>query len=358
MPDPHYSVFKRPLQIAAALATAAGLLLVLQACTGDSLGPDHGNDPLSVSPGELTQAPARIVWCRDIGTMKDVYALENRLELVGFDTEDGRGARIIVPGPRNISRPVISPDGNYVFFSDREDNFVYRVDWNGEHLVRFARGRALETWQNPETGRHWVLIGDAQAEHPRLHSAVSRHRVHNANISETVCDDFVINENNFQLSKSGRFASADVKDTGNGIIDLEKSVFHKKGGGCWPSIAPDDSRRFWRMSHGHRELIMHGPEGNHKMDLSCAPGIDGHEVFHPRWSNHPRFLVISGPYKEGIGFTRVRNGGPGVEIYLGKLSPDYKKIESWCRVTADEYADFYPDAWIGRTTPCSTSPAR
>ena len=36
-----------------------------------------------------------------------------------------------------------------------------------------------------------------------------------------------------------------------------------------------------------------------RVNINNAPGIDGYEVYHPRWANHPRFLTITGPYTAG-----------------------------------------------------------
>ena len=84
------------------------------------------------------------------------------------------------------------------------------------------------------------------------------------------------------------------------------------------------------------------------VSINNAPGIDGFEVYHPRWSNHPLFMVMTGPYKLGEGNNRIRGGGRDVEIYLGKFSGDFKKIERWIQVTHNQFADFFPDLWLAK----------
>jgi len=81
------------------------------------------------------------------------------------------------------------------------------------------------------------------------------------------------------------------------------------------------------------------------VNINDAPGFDGAEVFHPRWTNHPRVLAISGPYNQG-GANQARTGGPQVEVYLGRFSEDYADVERWVRVTENAVGDSYPDAWI------------
>jgi hypothetical protein len=338
---------KRTL-IAAALAAAAAVLAALfQARTGGfQWGAKPGADALARHARDLTDRAIRIVWARDDGEKDDLYAVGDRLSLVGFDSRDERGERVLAPGPRNVTRPLFSPDGETVFFSDKSDGWIYRVPWEGGPVDRFARGRALDAWRDPESGQDWVLSGRGHPDHPRLHTRIDRIRIDDPSVRDPVCDDFTINENNFQLSRSGRFASADVMGRGMGVLDLREDTFDARGGGCWPSLAPDDSGLFWRMATGHRELILDGPGGERRIPLVNAPGIDGYEVFHPRWSNDPRFLVLSGPYKEGFGFNRLGFGGPAVDIYLGRFDEDFTRIERWARITRTESADFHPDAWI------------
>jgi hypothetical protein len=81
------------------------------------------------------------------------------------------------------------------------------------------------------------------------------------------------------------------------------------------------------------------------VNINGAPGFDGAEVYHPRWTNHPRFMSISGPYNQG-GDNQARTGGPQVEVYLGRFSQDFSQIEAWARVTNNSGGDSYPDVWI------------
>ena len=82
------------------------------------------------------------------------------------------------------------------------------------------------------------------------------------------------------------------------------------------------------------------------MNLNGAPGMNGHEVFHPRWSNHVRFLSLTGPYAVRGTLNFISGGGPQVEILVGRLSPEFDKIEGWLQATTNDRADFHPDLWI------------
>lgn len=86
-----------------------------------------------------------------------------------------------------------------------------------------------------------------------------------------------------------------------------------------------------------------------RVNINNAPGIEGYEIYHPRWANHPRFLTITGPYTAGDDANKIRAGGRQVEIYLGRFAADFASVEGWVRVTNNQRADFYPDAWIDPT---------
>jgi hypothetical protein len=82
------------------------------------------------------------------------------------------------------------------------------------------------------------------------------------------------------------------------------------------------------------------------VNISSAPGIEGHEVYHPRWSNDPRIMAMTGPYKVGSGTNRIAGGGRGVEIHVGRFNADFTAIDSWWQVTNNDRGDFFPEVWV------------
>jgi hypothetical protein len=57
-------------------------------------------------------------------------------------------------------------------------------------------------------------------------------------------------------------------------------------------------------------------------------------------------MTMTGPYAMGDRDNRIRGGGGGVEIYIGRFSADFQKIEQWVQVTHNTNADFFPDVWV------------
>ncbi|MDP2989016.1 MAG: hypothetical protein Q8O57_00420, partial [Kiritimatiellota bacterium] len=133
-----------------------------------------------------------------------------------------------------------------------------------------------------------------------------------------------------------------------GILELPNGAAKKFGDGCWPSLAPDNSYRLWIFDGAHRNLTLFDSATGRSwvVNINRAPGIGGFEVYHPRWSSHPRFMTMTGPYTVGDSANRIRGGGAGVEIYIGRFSPDFQKIEQWVQVTHNTNADFFPDVWV------------
>lgn len=313
---------------------------------------------------ELTAAPARVVWCQDAGDGSDTAAESDHLRLMGFDTEDGRGERAILPRLSNYAKPLLTPRGDRVVFYNRRERKSYAVNWDGSGLCPLIDGLALALWEDPQTSNAWVYVGEWVTNSTAVNTAVCRVRRHLLDrpaVSEPVWDKTPVNIDNFQLSADGRRASAPFPWPACGVLELPNGAATKIGDGCWPSLAPDNSYRGWLFDGAHRNLTLFEPGAGRRwvVNINRAPGIGGYEVYHPRWSSHPRFMAMTGPYVAGDSDNRILDGGAGIEIYLGRFSPDYRTIERWARVTHNTNADFFPDVWIagGREAGVSAPPA-
>ena len=75
---------------------------------------------------------------------------------MGIDTDDGRGVREILPGPLSCRKPLLTPDGQRVVFTDFPRRRVVVVDWDGTNRRDVADGFATDVRTDPETGRTWV----------------------------------------------------------------------------------------------------------------------------------------------------------------------------------------------------------
>jgi hypothetical protein len=343
-----------------------GLVGLLVTCCQACAGPDSTRTPSPATHAStdgrlpaaastrhplaaLTGSRARVVWVQDRGDGTDVFARGAHLVLMGLDTDDDRGARAILGTPGRYAKPLLTRRGDRVVFSDRQARKMFVVDWSGARVQELASGFALATWLDPVSRIEWVYYGvyEGQRE-PDSYAAVWRLQIDRPAVRQLVWDRTPVGEDNFQLSADGRRAAAMFPWPHCGIADLEARTWRKLADGCWTALAPDQSSLFWYLDGSHRSLTVMDPRtgGARRVRINDAPGIAGAEVYHPRWSNHPRFLVITGPYKLGDETNRVKGGGAQVEIFVGRFAPGFDRVEAWVRITHNGYADFLPDLWV------------
>ena len=79
----------------------------------------------------LTGQATRVVWCQSLKGPKDYCATGKSTQLWGFSTEDGRGERLIRGDVTSYAKPIFTPDGQRVVYSDRSNNKIYIVNWDG-----------------------------------------------------------------------------------------------------------------------------------------------------------------------------------------------------------------------------------
>ena len=291
----------------------------------------------------------RVAWTRDVGDGTDFVSLGNQLLLMAYDSRDGRGERVIQGGPASYAKPFISPSGNEIVFSLRAQNKVFAIAWEGRERRRIADGFALAVWADPTTGDEWVYVGEDQAAtDPPSYRSVYRYRLANPQHRELAWDAQPVSGDSFQLSANGRYAGALLPWPHAGIADLSTGTWKAIAEGCWTDFAGDGNSLFWFFDGAHRNLTLVNTETERRwqVPINGASGIDGFEVYHPRWTNNSRYLVVTGPYTVGRRANKIRGGGKQVEIWLGQFSADLSAVEQWRQITHNDAADFYPDAWI------------
>jgi hypothetical protein len=334
---------------------AVGVLAVFFAVFGWSpgvvAGPGVGGKLLlsdeRVAPG---WPHFRVAWVQDHSEgSRDVGAAGNSLKLMVFDSADGVGERVLLGKLGNYARPLMTPDGRRVVYSSHSDRSVWWVDFAGGSAQKLAGGFALDVWADAKTGATWVYLADwvGKPESFRLRN-VRRVRLDDPQSEEPVWSDTQISPDNFQLSLSGRLAAGEFPWPAGGVADLETGKWVRRGTGCWASMAPDDSGVSWVFDGPHRNLQMFAPgiERGWSVPVNTAPELAGHEVFHPRWSNHAQYLALTGPYRVNGPVNTISGGGPEVEIQIGRFGGELTKVAEWFRVTRNDRGDFFPDAWF------------
>ena len=130
------------------------LAFVAAACAGTS--DDVAPGPVRAFSGTHT----RVVWVQQDG--KDPEAVGDGLVLMGFDSDDGRGERVILGERGSYVKPLITPDGNRIVYSTRPKPGpaeVFIVNWDASDRRKLGDGFALGVWKDPGNGRQWVFAG-------------------------------------------------------------------------------------------------------------------------------------------------------------------------------------------------------
>jgi hypothetical protein len=163
----------------------------------------------------------------------------------------------------------------------------------------------------------------------------------------------------FNVSPDGRLAGGLWPWPDAGVAELPNGQVTKFGEGCWTGLTFARGPMFWYFDGAHRNVTMVDVDARTRwvVNLNGVDGFAGAEVSGPRWTNHPRFLTMTGPYNQG-GPNQVRSGGPQVEVYVGRLSDDLSRVEAWARVTNNDRGDAHSDVWIDLpAAPYPTRPA-
>ena len=293
----------------------------------------------------------RVVWVQDMGDGRDVFAQGGNLRLMGLDTTDGQGERAILGALGNYSKPLITPRGDRVVYSDLIRRKISVVNWDGSGLRELSAGFGLAVWRDPRDGREWLYYGYGEGTAGNEHCpAVYRMLLDGSGSPELIWNKTPVSVHSFQVSADGRMAGGLFPWPAGGIAQLPNQTWTKLGSGCWTGLSQDNTYTFWIFDEAHRNLYITNASGGQgrTINISSAPGIGGYEVYHPRWGSHPRIMAMTGPYKVGTKSNRITGGGTEVEIYVGRFNANFTAIESWQRITQNSRADFFPDVWISQ----------
>ena len=200
--------------------------------------------PIPVGAGtirDLTGAATRVVWSQEVGDGFDTFAQGRQLVLAGFDSDDGEGEREILTDVANYSKPLITPGGDRVVFSDRHRGKVFIVSWDGTDLRELAAGFALAVWADPRDGVEWLYLGvDPTGGDTSAYESIWRLQIDRPSVRERIWSATPVGEDNFQLSANGRRAGGMFPWPDTGIADLTNGSWTRIADGCWTALCPDD----------------------------------------------------------------------------------------------------------------------
>jgi len=299
-------------------------------------------------PAAAQQPVTRAVWVRQVSGEPDPRAVGAEFRLMARELPGE--ARPLLPGPANFSRPLLSADGQTVYYTDRKATpgesgtsyapEMFAVHFTGGQPRSLGSGMAVAVWRAPDGGEFIYALTSLQtSRRPSLTGELLvRFQPATPDEREIMWTESPLGADNFQISRDGTRAAGLFPAPQAGLADMNAKTFAPLAQGSFPILAPDDSYALGVLDGDRRRLRMFVPNVEPGWDLLPAQSMptQGGEVNHLRWTNDPLHFALSGPPATGT----------APDVYLATLRPDMKAIEKTVPLTADPAPDFYPDVWL------------
>ncbi len=288
---------------------------------------------------------AKVVWNQGDGD-----SLNGKVRL--FDTQTGTIDDLPMPSG---TAPLLSADGRYVYLATGKapERTVLRYDTQTKQVKELARGpgnNLLAVWRDPNTGRDWVYVNDSGDRGEAWNATagpVYRFPADKPEARELFWDRtsshiyLMFSADGTRACFEPRWENIGLLTLvygGDGKVDQDESTYRQLMGGCFPSIAPDNSYRIFSLTGAHHEITMIDADGSNRRNIrvSDMPGVReaGRNVWLTRWSTHPRYLTVMGP------------AGNDGRIWLGRFDEDCTEIEQWVRIVDEGPQCWQSHAWI------------
>jgi len=317
----------------AAVALLVGLLAAAPAAAAD----------LATQIHQLTGGThAKAVWVKDKKTLQ------------AFDTRSGQVRDVYTATEKEVTWPMIAPDGKAIFFSvTQKDNNVgsgtiHSIGWDGAGERKLADGYVLETlWRDPATGQLWVYYSKKPGSDGRA-SYLYRFPAQDPAREELVWNKTDLDAP-VSLSADGRFLAGQAPWPRCSLFTAPNGeVFPSGKDGCNANILPDNSYRMFQLPFNHQMIHVYNGLFRRDSALHATIPLDigGGQIHRVHTTNHPRFFTLFGPM----------GNHPFNDVFLAKFSADYDKLEGQVRLTAGKEANpqaLYelPYVWLETVAP-------
>lgn len=275
----------------------------------------------------------RIAWLREVND-NNKFLGWGEYRLMAYDTRTGQERDVLGSTARRW-RVKLSTDGRRIGYDTQYD--LYVVDWDGSNNRKLLSGAQMGAfWHDKARNKHYVFCYKGKS--------VVRVDVDNPSDMRTVYTGEVFT-GYLSVSADGRKLGGEWPRLRHGIVDTETGQFTQyHDDECWSTITPDNTYRFLVFTSNHRKYKVFSSPWNvsHELVLNEAPGIDGKEVYHPRFSvNDASIISVSGPYPNGLG-----GDASAAEILVGRANGNLTTMESWVYVTGNGSPDYHPSVWV------------
>ena len=164
----------------------------------------------------------RLVWS-EVNSADDLMVTNGRSTLMyGLDTGEEGGQRLIFEDKSGYSKPIFTPSGQQILYTNQQTGKCYLVNWDGKGRREFAKGFASDCWQDPATGIVWVYVRNSVGN---SNGAMVRRRLDKPEVVETVWDKSPNGNATvpwFRTSADGKYAADAFPWPKCGLADLSK----------------------------------------------------------------------------------------------------------------------------------------
>jgi hypothetical protein len=277
---------------------------------------------------------------------------ENTLHFL--DTKDGV-IKKLAPGG---SAPLLTRDGRRIVISvgkaTERKVMVYDTEsGKGTELASGPSNNVMALWHDPKTKREWVYVNDSGDKNENWNvpaGKIFRFPIDKPEARELFWDR-TPSHLYLMFSADGTRACFEpswsnigqlkLAFDAEGKVDQDKSTYKTFGGGCFPSMAPDNSYRLFRLEGDHKAISMCDADNanGRKIDVTGALTEEqkkgGRNTWLTRWSTDPRYITLVAP------------AGNDAQIWMGRLDEGATKFEAWSRVSAEKGPQCWQSqAWI------------
>jgi hypothetical protein len=298
----------------------------------------------------------KVTWVQSAkANTADTHASGKDLRLMGLDSANGKGIVPLLPTVGSYFRPLITPDGNQVIYTDRSgEPKMVAIGWESGAVLELGPGVAVATWKEPSLSRQWIYAIeeiDHGAREGLFGKRLVRFTTDHPTEREIVWAQTPIDADGFQLSRDGKRASALLPAPEACRINFLDSTWKKLTAGAWPALAPDDSYLAWALDADNATLTFFQPNQPTPWSVNAQNVAEigaGNTLWHPRWGNNPSLITFTGPYPLAPNqpkFTAATDG-LNAEIFVARLGAGATDLLSVVQITHNDRGDAYPDVWM------------
>jgi len=287
---------------------------------------ETARDLLKLTDGKRT----KVVW---------LQGPENDQKIHYFDTDEGVIHKLDFGG----TAPLWTSNGRVIVTATGKapQRKVVAYDTETKNVIDLVEpgpaNHVIAVWTDPESKRTWIYVNDVGDNNEAWNVAagpVYRFPADNPTERELFWDRtsshlyLMFSEDGTRACFQPSWANIgqlSVVYGDDGKIDQDNSDYKTVGGGCFPSMSPDNSYRIFRLDGPHKNIDMTDADGKNPRSISVVdmPGVgdQGKNIWLTRWATHPRYLSLMGPSSDEA------------RIWVGRFDSKFTEVEEWVAVS-------------------------